>query len=1157
MNYRKTLTVSIQIILLTICFSPLLSSAYTNQVLEKETTIKNNNEKTSITYTFEQPTLTPITINNTTYYQVNQQENPNTGNPGEPQLPIKTCQVLLPKEKIQGQITIHPSEKITLGQHLPVIPTAESIPLSSTDDVSFPKHDKAIYESINTFPQEIITDISLQNFRGFNILFFGLYSVHSIPALGELFYYPQITIEIEMIPTESPNSLFRGLPEDIQDVTQIVDNPNNINSYLDDIVTTKYDDTYDLLIITNATLSSGYQTLANFHNTSGLPTRIKLMGIDIPLGSNYNETCVNIRTFIRKEYNDSGIKYVLLGGDNTSVPSPYLYFGAVYDEIMHEYLNITGPSDVYYACLNGPYNNDGDNRWGEPNDGEGGGDVDLTAEVAIGRACTDTLQDVDYFVQKTIGYITRNLSDDYFRKLVFAGEKISGPPIYTWGGNYLDHLINGSSAYGYITEGLPNDVFSVYDFDTLYDRDWQGNYWPKQELINRINNEVHIINHKGHAWANINMKLYVNDVLSLHNEKNFFVYSQSCSAGAFDWGIDEQYQDCMAEYFTVKTPHGAFAGIWNTRLGWSTLGQSDSPSQKYLRQFWDAVFGENITVISKANQDSKTDLIPLINQQRMRWCFYEITFFGDPTVEFKLPNPTHNVGVSSLNVAEHVKPNSRVNVNVTIINSGQNDENDVLVRLFLDGEVSNQMVIPEIEQHTLHTLEISFITPSAGIHSIGVNVSIPGVEEEYFYDNEKQRNILVGILNNNTHELFNTIQDALNDQETLDGHVILVPAGEYKEDIIIQKNISLLGHSRNTTVLTGRSQYTPQNIPPAVLHLKNTQSVLIKGFTIKDGFSYGIFIEGSINSTIMNTQIINNHGIGIYLKSSTYCVISNNDIIMNKIGIKIDLSSNHNTMYHNNFINNSRHAYDDGINQWSTEYPSGGNYWSGYTGRDNYRGPSQNEPLFDGIGDTPYQIPGGAQDRYPFMFTYDSSSTIINLNTTHRFTSIQNAIDDISTTNGDVLLILSKLYNEHVIVTKSVKLIGQYQNTTIIDATLNGSVLQIRADNVTIFGFTLQDTYDKAIDIRSRNNDIQRNIITGDINYAIYLENASQNIISNNIILNPLIGITLVNSTENMISDNLINITQGIPIDIRSYCNNTPSQGIFLKGMTGEHLLSQ
>jgi hypothetical protein len=83
--------------------------------------------------------------------------------------------------------------------------------------------------------------------------------------------------------------------------------------------------------------------------------------------------------------------------------------------------------------------------------------------------------------------------------------------------------------------------------------------------------------------------------------------------------------------------------------------------------------------------------------------------------------------------------------------------------------------------------------------------------------------------------------------------------------------------------------------------------------------------------------------------------------------------SSSNLIYHNNLIDNGVNGVDENNNQWDNGYPSGGNYWSDYTG-DDLNG--------DGIGDTPKIISEG-EDRYPLMtphgpphanFTYDINS---------------------------------------------------------------------------------------------------------------------------------------------------------------------------------------
>jgi len=219
----------------------------------------------------------------------------------------------------------------------------------------------------------------------------------------------------------------------------------------------------------------------------------------------------------------------------------------------------------------------------------------------------------------------------------------------------MDELIDGCSDHGYTTVGIPSDEYNI---STLYDRDWGWPYWPKEELIMRINNNTHIINHLGHGHPFHVMKLdepvlydflfdevigECHDIMeNLTNNKYFFVYSQACYAGAFD---NRSFNfsgypsilpyDCIAEYLTVKSDNAAFAVIMNARYGFAPMDYTtDGPSQRYHREYWDAVFGEGKSQISKANQDSKEDNLYRINEYAMRWCYYQLNLFGDPTIDF-------------------------------------------------------------------------------------------------------------------------------------------------------------------------------------------------------------------------------------------------------------------------------------------------------------------------------------------------------------------------------------------------------------------------------------------------------------------------------------------------------------------------------------------
>ena len=63
-----------------------------------------------------------------------------------------------------------------------------------------------------------------------------------------------------------------------------------------------------------------------------------------------------------------------------------------------------------------------------------------------------------------------------------------------------------------------------------------------------------------------------------------------------------------------------------------------------------------------------------------------------------------------------------------------------------------------------------------------------------------------------------------------------------------------------------------------------------------------------------------------------------------------------NTFYHNDFVNNAKQVsigVAGTMQVWDNGYPSGGNYWSNYTGVDQMSGANQNQQGSDGIGDTP------------------------------------------------------------------------------------------------------------------------------------------------------------------------------------------------------------
>ncbi len=589
-----------------------------------------------VSYRFNEPTIEKLKIGEEVYDVVTMEGTAINGKVGEPALPAKGAYILLPQNTNVKSIEVLPGKKISLGTGYKVMPIGKSIPIINKEDYisssNIPSPNKEIYNSNEEIPGKLFTEVGVYNFRGYKILVLMLHPVQYIPSESSLFYYEELTVSVKLIEDENANKLYRGLYRDKIEVMKKVDNPDVANTYKGK--NEACSDEYDLLIITTNSLQKEFEKLKECHDNRGVRTIIKTL-------SEIGDTAEEIRDYIRNAYMNMGIDYVLIGGDVDVVPAKMLWVSGL-DENIYPYDDYM-PSDIYYACLDGTFNYDGDSKWGEPTDGDGGKDVDLLAEVYVGRACVGNRKEANNFVTKTVAYIEMG-ADDYFKEVCLAGEYLGDYGIASFAGNYLDQFINGSDADGYTTVGIPADEYHII---TLYDRD---SWWSAADIMEYINNGVHFINHLGHSNMVYNMKMITDDVEQLQNTKYCFIYSQGCYAGAID------YEDCIAEYHTVKTKHSAFAVIMNARYGFFWSFSTDGDSQRYHREFWDAVFGENIITIGGANQDSKEDNLYLINRSMMRWCYYQLNLLGDPAVALRISNPPEKPAKPS--GTGRIKPNT-------------------------------------------------------------------------------------------------------------------------------------------------------------------------------------------------------------------------------------------------------------------------------------------------------------------------------------------------------------------------------------------------------------------------------------------------------------------------------------------------------------------
>jgi hypothetical protein len=275
-------------------------------------------------------------------------------------------------------------------------------------------------------------------------------------------------------------------------------------------------------------------------------------------------------------------------------------------------------------------------------------------------------------------------------------------------------------------------------------------------------------------------------------------------------------------------------------------------------------------------------------------------------------------------------------------------------------------------------------------------------------------------------EDYQTIQAAINGASA--GDTIFVEAGTYSS-IVINRSVTLEGENKYTTVIEGSTEYhatesgmavvannvsisnfTIQNATGPLIRICGDLGVRLANITISDiimmdsGEAIGLINTtgdvitnniikegvGGIGFEWANDTIVQNNTIALCQKAilGSYPSYNNlflqNNFINNNEAIQTSNVFIGNKFFHNNFINNTIQADLNGPskenNSWDNGYPSGGNYWSDYTGADTHAGPHQNIPGSDGIGDTPYTINANNTDRYPLMSPYSTLSlSVANL----------------------------------------------------------------------------------------------------------------------------------------------------------------------------------
>jgi hypothetical protein len=572
--------------------------------------------------------------------------------------------------------------------------------------------DNITYESTSPVYKNLYENGGVGYCRGFAILTVFLYPVQYIPKTGELSYYPEMKITLNLRESFQPihknrDMFLRNQHMDQDFIRQMVVNPSVIATYSPSSVQflgaemrgtgndTRASDEpfngeeaplggypgglcnvseqYQYVIITSASLkdATGYpynwSSLIHHRKTvSGLNgTIVTVQDIDAcaaywNVTATFNDSQAHIREFCKDAFLDWGTEYIVLGGDWDGTPShqivPYRLFTDRYESDTYN----TMACDMYYSHLDGNWYYADQSIWGG---GRNSGVNDYYGELTVGRIAAYNASMVSNAVQKIIWY-DLNASDDWLCTASFLGGDLGWTVTSK---QYMEELRLGTDTYrtftGFEEWNAAHPGTLIGTSERLYHADIGSNYLTY--FSNSIQNDnASIINHLDHS--NWDIPFGLTNWPGRHNTKPFFGYSQGCLAGRFQAG----YAGC--EQLLCHYPErNAFALVLNTGYGYGSASNTNGPSQYLQCYFWDYFFNNQSThqnnwQLGKAHAYSEDIMSQLIDSSSHAWCYawYSAHFFGDPAQRLRLKNAP----VSNITIRDEQPGNGSSDVSLTLSN---------------------------------------------------------------------------------------------------------------------------------------------------------------------------------------------------------------------------------------------------------------------------------------------------------------------------------------------------------------------------------------------------------------------------------------------------------------------------------------------------------
>ena len=527
------------------------------------------------------------------------------GIPGTPLLPAVPVLLLLPPGAEDVSFEVALSGEVPVGmRRLDIVPGYAQLPLMTDAALhEVPEPDPAIYRSDAPWPSEPVLQTHSGSLSGFTVASCLVQPWRYSPSRGLLSLYTDLEVTVSWSQGPAPTLTETQIEMASLRAAALQPAAGAVSSASPASIGSRGESEY--LIICDSAYTGIFQPLAELHQSQGMTVEIATVQ-DILSAFPGRDGAEQLRNFIRDRFLNSGTVYVLLGGDEELVPVRMIY-------LLCEGYADTAPVDLYFADLDGDWDGSGDGEFGQPDD-----DLDLYADVLLGRALVGNQEEAVLFVQKNLVYQSAPPAGDWSSRALLCGAVLFEDQGYT-SAKGCDSIAAAMPASWDITKAY--EVLYGDGFDTHIAVLDSGTGWN------------HFAGHgsnKGIWWAynpRSMMTKFLADTLTNGDMAGIHT-SIACHPAAY---ID---YECCAEAILHNPDGGGVAVMFNTSYGWEGFWPELGASEWMCIDLARSVFRNHARSIGFAFSTARDLRVPYVhfNYDRTFQSLLSFSAFMDPAL---------------------------------------------------------------------------------------------------------------------------------------------------------------------------------------------------------------------------------------------------------------------------------------------------------------------------------------------------------------------------------------------------------------------------------------------------------------------------------------------------------------------------------------------